>query len=146
MDYSVSFTRLMMSCQYSCSPQKPSELMITKSNRFTNREIRGAALLKIHHATAKIIASLNTESSEMRDVCEEDPNYFVNQSLADFEVVINLSTPLIAAVVKNAENGKPLLTSSSDLGLIGPLYYICISCPDSALREKAMELLLSCPR
>ncbi|CZT46991.1 uncharacterized protein RSE6_07509 [Rhynchosporium secalis] len=95
---------------------------------------------------AKIIASLNTESGEMRDVCEEDPNDFVYQSLADFEVVINLSTQLIAAVVKDAENGKPPLTFSSDLGLIGPLYYVCISCPDLALREKAMELLLSCPR
>lgn len=38
------------------------------------------------------------------------------------------------------------MTFSSDLGLIGPLYYTCINCSAASVRTTAMELLLRCPR
>ncbi|KAL2063615.1 hypothetical protein VTL71DRAFT_5420 [Oculimacula yallundae] len=123
------------------------KLMVSKSKDFTSREIQGAALLKIHHTTAKIIAGIHTGPSElrtpyggMRDKNDDAKN------LKDFEIVVNLSRPLITAVEQNAQNGKPSLTFSCDTGLIGPLYYVCIKCPSVSLRKSAMELLLRCPR
>lgn len=38
------------------------------------------------------------------------------------------------------------MTFSSDLGLIGPLYYVCINGPTGSIQKTAMELLLQCPR
>jgi len=120
--------------------------MGSKSKDLTSREVQGAALLKIHHTTAKIMAGVYPDISDMRAVFEAvDPEIFL-EYLDDFQVVINLSKHLIAAAEQNAKNGKPPLIFSSDLGLIGPLYYVCINCPTVSIRRTAMELLLRCPR
>ncbi|KAH9215099.1 hypothetical protein DL95DRAFT_425192 [Leptodontidium sp. 2 PMI_412] len=122
------------------------KFMVSKSKYLTSREVQGAALLKIHHTTAKIIANLHADTDDMREVSKIVHTRTFLKCLNDFEIVINLSRPLIAAVEQDAKNGKPPLTFSSDMGLIGPLYYVCINCPDLSLREKAMELLSRCPR
>ncbi|KAH7319427.1 hypothetical protein BKA65DRAFT_102129 [Rhexocercosporidium sp. MPI-PUGE-AT-0058] len=120
--------------------------MTSKARHLTSREVQGAALLKIHHTTAKIIAGLHADTNEMRDVSKVVHTKTFLKCMNDFEIVINLSRPLIAAVEQDTKNGKPSLTFSSDMGLIGPLYYVCINCPSLVLRNTAMELLLRCPR
>lgn len=64
----------------------------------------------------------------------------------DFQIIINLSRSLIAAAEQDAQNGKPPLTFSTDLGLIGPLYYVCVKCPIQSIRRAAMEVMSRCPR
>lgn len=120
--------------------------MVSKSKDLSSREVQGAALLKIHHTTAKIMAGVSLDMSDMRALFEAVNVEKFLEYLDDFQIVINLSRPLIAAAEQDAKNGKPPLTFSSDLGLIGPLYYVCINCPTVSIRTTAMELLLRCPR
>ncbi|KAE9362835.1 hypothetical protein N431DRAFT_564987 [Stipitochalara longipes BDJ] len=124
------------------------KFMVSKSKDLTSREVRGAALLKIHHTTAKIMAGVCPDMSDMSPVFEsvDAERFLFLKYLDDFQIVIDLSRPLIAAAEQDAKNGKPPLTFSSDLGLIGPLYYVCMNCPDVSIRTTAMELLLRCPR
>jgi hypothetical protein len=120
--------------------------MVSKSKDFTSREVQGAALLKIHHMTAKMMTDVRPDMSDMRAVFEAVKVEKFLEYLDDFQTIINLSRLLIVAAEQNAKNGKPPLTFSSDLGLIGPLYYVCINCPTVIIRTTAMELLLRCPR
>lgn len=120
--------------------------MVFKSKELTSREVQGAALLKIHHTTAKIMACIRSCTSDMRALFEAVNVEEFLEYLDDFQIVINLSRPLIATAEQDTKNGKPPLTFSSNLGLIGPLYYVCINCPSVSIRTTAMELLLRCPR
>ncbi|TVY69017.1 putative transcriptional regulatory protein, partial [Lachnellula suecica] len=115
------------------------KFMKTKSNNLSSREVQGAALLKIHHTTVKIMTGLSLGREG------------VNEKLLlkfsdDFQIVVNLSKPLIAAIEQDTKKGKPSLTFVCDLGLIAPLYYVCVNCPVVSIRKAAMELLLWCPR
>ena len=122
------------------------KFMVSRSKDLTSRELRGAVLLKIHHTTAKIMAGTSPDMNNIRTVSEAVNAEKFSEYLDDFQIVINLSRPLIAAAEEDAKNGKPPLTFSSDLGLIGPLYYVCINCPTVSTRKTAMELLSRCPR
>lgn len=120
--------------------------MASKSIGMTNREVQGATLLKIHHTTAKIMAGVRPDMTDLgAAVNGVNAEEFLGYS-NDFQIIINLSRPLVAAAEQDAKNGKPPLTFSSDLGLIGPLYYACINCPTASIRTSAMELLSRCPR
>ncbi|KAG0651866.1 Aspercryptin biosynthesis cluster N [Hyphodiscus hymeniophilus] len=121
--------------------------MVSKGKSLTNREVRGAALLKIHHTTAKIMASVRPAMNDMRpmaDVVNLAERFM--EYVDDFQIIINLSRSMMAAAEEDAKNGKPPLTFSSDLGLIGPLYYTCVKCTVPSIRTAAMELVLRCPR
>lgn len=120
--------------------------MASKSKDLNSREVQGAALLKIHHTTAKMMAGVRPDMSDMRAIFEAVNTDKFLEYLDDFRIIINLSRPLIAAAEQDAKNGKPPLTFRSDLGLIGPLYYVCINCATVSIRTTAMELLLRCPR
>jgi hypothetical protein len=120
--------------------------MASKSKDLNFREVRAAALLKIHHTTAKIMTVSRPDVSDMRAVFEAVTAEKFLECVDDFQIVVNLSRPLITAAEQDAKNGKPPLTFSSDLGLIGPLYYVCINCPTVSVQTTAMELLLRCPR
>ncbi|KAE8441969.1 hypothetical protein EG329_004136 [Mollisiaceae sp. DMI_Dod_QoI] len=122
------------------------KFMVSKSKDLTSREVQGAALLKIHHTAAKIMAGLHLDMSDMRPILETVNADKFLENLDDFQIIINLSRSLIAAAEQDVENGKAPLTFSSDLGLIGPLYYVCINCPTVSIRTTAMKLLLQCPR
>ncbi|MCJ1437153.1 hypothetical protein MMC27_006538 [Xylographa pallens] len=122
------------------------KFMVSKNKVLTSREVQGAALLKLHHTTAKIMAGVHPGMSDMRPVFEAVNAEKFLEYLDDFQVIVNLSRSLIAAAEQDAENGKPPLTFGSDLGLIGPLYYVCINCSTISIRRTAMELLLQCPR
>jgi len=64
----------------------------------------------------------------------------------EFRIITNLSRTLITAAELDIKKGKPALTFSTDLGLIGPLYYVCVRCQDRSTRQEALGLLLRCPR
>lgn len=122
------------------------KFMASRSKDLTSREVQGAALLKIHHTTVKIMAGVRPGISDMRALFDALKTEKCLEYLDDFQIIINLSRPLIAAAELDAKNGNPPLTFSSDLGLIGPLYYVCINCPTVSIRTMAMDLLLRCPR
>ncbi|KFY00847.1 hypothetical protein O988_03086 [Pseudogymnoascus sp. VKM F-3808] len=120
--------------------------MASKSKDFTNREVQGAALLKIHHTTATMMAGVSPDMNDLRPMSEAVNVEKFFEYLDDFQIIIDLSRPLVAAAEQDAKDGKPPLTFRSDFGLIGPLYYVCINCPTISLQTEAMELLLRCPR
>lgn len=121
--------------------------MMAKSGGFTSKELRGAALLKIHYTTVGIMASVRPNLDDMSALAEavnKTENFMAY--IDDFQIVLNLSRSLIAAAEQDTKNGKPPLTFSTDLGLVGPLYYICIKCPITPMRKAALDLLSRCPR
>jgi hypothetical protein len=123
------------------------KFMVAKSRDFSSKQVRGAALLKIHHTTAKIMAGVRPDMNDLSAMAEavNSAERFM-EYIADFQIIINLSRSLIATAEQDAKNGKPSLTFSTDLGVIGPLYYTCVKCPIFPLRTAAMELISRCPR
>ncbi|RDW65950.1 hypothetical protein BP6252_09585 [Coleophoma cylindrospora] len=133
-------------CQLSLWNLAFEKFVVSKSQDLASREIQGAALLKIHYTTAKIMASVLPDLSDTRAMFGAGITEISMEYLDDFQIIINLSRSLIAAAEQDTKKGKPPLTFSSDLGLIGPLYYVCINCPTVSIQKTAMELLLRCPR
>jgi len=123
------------------------KFMNAKSQSFTSKQIRGAALLKIHHTTAYIMAGCNPPPDDYRAMAEalNCPVTF-KRFTNEFQTIINLSRSLITTAEQDARNGKAPLTFSTDLGLIGPLYYTGVKCRVPHIREAALELLKRCPR
>jgi hypothetical protein len=123
------------------------KFMNAKSHSFTSKQIRGAALLKIHHTTAYVMAACNPELDDYRAMAEalNCPTTF-KRFTNEFQTIINLSRSLITTAEQDARNGKAPLTFSTDLGLIGPLYYVGVKCRIPHIREEAVELLKRCPR
>jgi hypothetical protein len=64
----------------------------------------------------------------------------------DFKIITDLSRTLITAAEIDIKNGLRSLTFSTDLGLIGPLYYVCLRSQDQSIRQQALDLLTRCPR
>ena len=123
------------------------KFMLRKGQSFNSKQVRGAALLKIHHTAAKIISGVSTNMSDLRSVAEvlNAAERFIEHT-DDFQIILNLSRSIIATAEQDAKIGKPSLTFSTDLGLIGPLYYTCVKCSNQSMRMTAIELILRCPR
>jgi hypothetical protein len=128
-----------------------SAFMSLKSHTLTTLQIRGAALLKIHHITATIMGRSIPDLTDPRSIAAaaNDAAVFA-RCINDFETVISLSKSLIAAAEQDALRGNGILieglTFSTDMGVVAPLYYVCIKSTDVPLREQAIDLLSRCPR
>lgn len=121
--------------------------MNEKSHSFTSKQIRGAALLKIHHTTAYVMAACSPAIDDYRCMAEalNCPTTFLRFT-NEFKTIINLSRSLITTAEQDARNGIAPLTFSTDLGLIGPLYYVGVKCRIPEIRNEALALLKRCPR
>lgn len=121
--------------------------MHENAEHLSGKELRGAALLKIHHISASIMAKMAGNFNDPRSVGDvmNDNSAFV-AFRDEFKIITNLAGTLIKAAELDLEREQTSLTFSTDLGLIGPLYYVCIRCQDHSVRQEAMALLLRCPR
>ncbi|KAL2074746.1 hypothetical protein VTL71DRAFT_8525 [Oculimacula yallundae] len=121
--------------------------MRAKSAMLNNRELRGAALLKIHHMTAHIMSKMTPDISDPRPVAQamNDPKIFARFT-DEFRTIVNLCRSLVATEEQDIRNGKTAAGFSSDLGVIAPLYYVCIRCQDPAVKNLAIALMERCPR
>ncbi|RFU35781.1 hypothetical protein B7463_g588, partial [Scytalidium lignicola] len=116
-----------------------------KSKSFTKKEVRGAALLKVQHTTAKIMATIAPmQLDSQRSAASEMDE--LQKCLPEFETIVNMSRSLIQAGEEDARSGSPPLAFSTDLGIVAPLYYVCVKCPSTNLRNEAIELLDRAPR
>ena len=128
-----------------------STFMSLKSHALTALQIRGAALLKIHHTTATIMVRSIPDLADPRSisVAANDAMVFA-RCTNNFQTVVSLSQSLVAAAEHDIQSGNGRLagglTFSTDMGVVAPLYYVCIKCVDVPLREQAIELLSRCPR
>ena len=121
--------------------------MNAKSHSFTSKQIRGAALLKILHTTAYVMAACNPPVEDYRDMAEAlYGSTACHKFTKEFQTIINLSRSLITTAEQDARNGIPSLTFSTDLGLIGPLYFVAGKCRIQSIRNQAVELLGRYPR
>ncbi|KAF4637900.1 hypothetical protein G7Y89_g190 [Cudoniella acicularis] len=123
------------------------KFMAAKSASFTSKQIRGAALLKIHETTARIMGKATPSPQDPRAFAEavNCPKKFEGYK-AEFQTIINLSKSLIAATDQDGKSGKTPLTFSTDLGLVAPLYYTAVKSASKPQRLEALELLRCCPR
>ncbi|KAG9236647.1 hypothetical protein BJ875DRAFT_371617 [Amylocarpus encephaloides] len=123
------------------------KFMSLHSPSFTSRQVRGAALLKIHHTIVRIMSDVAPSMRDQRAIAEatNDAQQYTHFN-HDFQIIINLSRSLITAAEQDARHGKPALTFSSDMGIIGPLYYVGVKCQVPSLKREAMDLLQRCPR
>jgi hypothetical protein len=123
------------------------KFMNVHSQSFTSKQVRGAALVKIHHTVVKIMCDMTPSTQDPRPMEEavNAPLGFVKFT-DEFRIIINLCRSLISAAESDTRAGKPTLTFSTDLGVIGPLYYVGVKCTDREIKKEAMELLRKCPR
>lgn len=121
------------------------EFLARKSLKFNKMEVRGAALLKIHHTCAKVMTAIGLVHIDPQHTAADEREVFLD-GLPAFETIVHMSRSLIQAGEEDAKDGSPSLAFSTDLGVIGPLYYVCIKCPSQALRDEAMKLLERAPR
>jgi hypothetical protein len=117
------------------------------SQSFTSKQVRGAALVKIHHTVVKIMCDMTPSTQDLRPL-EEAVNAPLDfaKFTDEFRIIINLCRSLITAAEVDTRAGKPTLTFSTDLGVIGPLYYVGVKCTCREIKKEAMELLQRCPR
>ncbi|KAJ8065699.1 hypothetical protein OCU04_006371 [Sclerotinia nivalis] len=122
--------------------------MRSQSHTFNSKQLRGAALCKVHYTTVHIIARVTEPDLDdpriIRNSCNDPKKSAMFEP--EFQVVVSLARSLINAAEADAKAGKPSFTFSTDLGLIAPLYYTCIKSPSETTRRQALELLLRCPR
>jgi hypothetical protein len=124
------------------------KFMQSNNSRLNSRELRGAAMLKIQHMTANIMAHTTTPNpDDPRPISEviSEPELFEPYN-PDFETILQLSRSLVAASEEDSKSGRSPLNFSADLGIVGPLYYCCVKPTDQRLRLAAMELLYRCQR
>ncbi|KAF7948837.1 hypothetical protein EAE96_008020 [Botrytis aclada] len=122
--------------------------MKSQSHTFDSKQLRGAALCKLHHTTVHIMArvtELDLEDPRIVKDSVNDPKKFIVFD-SDFRVIVSLARSLINASEEDAKAGRPAFTFSTDLGLIAPLYYTCMKSTNETTRHQALELLLRCPR
>jgi hypothetical protein len=123
------------------------KFMNAKSRNFTSKQVRGAALLKIQHTTATIMAMCTPDANDPRSAAEVvNSETTLSRFVSEFRIIVNLSRSLITAAEQDIKSGKSSHTFSTDLGVIAPLYYTCVKCSIKSLREEAMDLLMKCPR
>ena len=122
------------------------KFMTSKSKDLTSRELQGAAILKIHQTTSKIIAGIRPDMTGNNPMVKPVTSEKLCEYSNDFGIIVNLARPLVAAAEQDSKNGKQPLTFSSDVSLVGPLYYVCINCPSASIRASAIDLLRRCPR
>ncbi|KAF7934218.1 uncharacterized protein EAE97_008578 [Botrytis byssoidea] len=122
--------------------------MKSHSHTFDSKQLRGAALCKVHYATVHIMArvtELDPDDPRMiKDFINEPKKFAVFDS--EFQVIVSLARSLINAAEEDAKAGRPAFTFSTDLGLIAPLYFTCIKSLNEITRHQALELLLRYPR
>ncbi len=121
--------------------------MNVHSHSLSGKELRGAALLKIHHTAAQIMANITPEMDDPRTtgaVVNDIERFEIYKN--EFKIITDLSRSLVTAAEQDVKRGRSGITFSTDLGLVGPLYYTCVRCQDRNIRNQAMELLLHCPR
>jgi hypothetical protein len=123
------------------------KFMTAKSQFLNGRELRGAALLKIHATIVKIMAEASPGPGDDRPIGEAMNAPATFEPLTnDFRIVVTLCKSIIAAAEQDVQLGKPALNFSTDLGIVGPLYYVACRCRDFPLRNQALDLLTRCPR
>ena len=121
--------------------------MTAKSRFLVGRELRGAAILKIHATIVKVMAEASPGLLDDRPISEVMNDQATFEPFTkDFRIVVNLSKSIVAAAEEAIRGGFPPLNFSTDLGIVGPLYYVCARCRDIPLRNEALELLTRCPR
>ncbi|KAI9827641.1 MAG: hypothetical protein M1819_006930 [Sarea resinae] len=100
-----------------------------------SRDLRGAALLKIHHITSAIMLTAGFSGAESA----------FDEFDCEFEKTISLSQSLIANTGPGSLAG-PQPSFSSDLGIVAPLFFTAFKCRNPSIRRQAISLLSASPR
>ncbi|KAA8568375.1 hypothetical protein EYC84_007411 [Monilinia fructicola] len=98
--------------------------MRSQSHTFDSKQLRAAALCKIHYTTVHIICRVT--EPDLGDTRSIKNSYNDPKKAAvfepEFQAIVSLAKSLINATGEDAKAGKPPFTFSADLGLVAPLY------------------------
>lgn len=103
--------------------------MRSQSHTFDSKQLRAAALCKIHYTTVHIICRVT--EPDLGDTRSIKNSYNDPKKAAvfepEFQAIVSLAKSLINATGEDAKAGKPPFTFSADLGLVAPLYcmFLC---------------------
>jgi hypothetical protein len=106
-------------------------LMKHKSLKFNSKQLRGAAICKLHYIVVNIMAKMSIPDPEDLRTSREtsnDPSKTAKYE-DEFWIVVSLARSLINAAEQDAKEGKPGLTFSTDSGLVAPLYCMIFPSP-----------------
>lgn len=122
----------------------------SSNSKLTDTELRGTVLLKIQHIAATITAyAIRSAIEDLRPLVYTlaDRETFV-PFIDDFAMLVKLASSLVAASKADFESGRSKSHSyfSVDWGLVWPLHYSYIKCPDKAIRAAALDVLQQCRR
>ena len=124
--------------------------MSANTSALTTKQVRGAALLKIHHSILEIMRLSAPAITDPRPIADATNRASTSRDAAElFGTVVNLARSLILAVEQDAlksngsggDMGIKGKTFSTDLGVVGPLYYVGTKCTVKATRDEALKLL-----
>lgn len=133
--------------QMSAWNQSFEKFMAAKAQTLNSKELRGAALLKIHQLISRVMRDVTPDETDLRQISTSvNDRAKFHRYASDFRIVVSLAKSLVTAAQQDQKAGKSPMTFSTDLGLIGPLYYVCIRCREQTVRLQALDLLLQLPR
>lgn len=116
----------------------------TRGVQLRDRELRGVTLLKLQILVTKIMASscfpTALSSSEPLYVLLRDREHY-KQYTGNFKSILKLASSICADL-----GDKKYFNFSADFGIIAPLHYCSINCPDRATRIEMLDLIQSCSR
>ncbi|KAK5110877.1 hypothetical protein LTR85_000715 [Meristemomyces frigidus] len=110
---------------------------------------KAAMILKAHHLSAEIFAQVDLSLGEMGwDAFQDKFTAIVDLATAILEETTQADTSVIEARWKTGGGfiSAPSATLSFSLGIVDPLYEVCVRCRDPVLRRKALNLLARHPR
>lgn len=114
-----------------------SQLLVRKQPVLTQKERKGAMILKAHHIVCEILSNVDLSEGELG----------WDKFQRDFAAVINLAAAVLEDD-RSVETGQqsPKTELCFSLGIVDPLYEVCARCRDPALRRRALDLLARHPR
>lgn len=121
--------------------------MTKYSSTLTTDHIRGATILKVHACIIEIMHEIKPTDFDPRPVAVamNAASAFNSQRIIEhFATIISLSSSLIKAQESDGQKYAGKFKTgvfSTDLGLVGPLYYVALKCTVSSMRSEAFNLL-----
>ena len=121
--------------------------MTKHSPTLTTDQIRGATILKVHACIIEIMHEIKPTTFDPRPVAvamNAASAYNSRRIIEHFATIISLSSSLIRAQESDSQRDANKIKTgvfSTDLGLVGPLYYVALKCTVPTMRSEALRLL-----
>jgi hypothetical protein len=117
--------------------------------KLSSRDLQAAFTLIVHQKTILIMLEMSpySDQSMMLRYDEEVERVisiasWLARPSSSFSPSLDLRRPSTNNLDTNSPAGsEPAPSFSADMGIIAPMYYLCMNCPSTTLRQKALDVL-----